>query len=183
MKRVNTRSESREGNYTVLHLTVTVTDSDDVFQLCFSEKDLTWLIEKVMMPEYRDRLPWRISEKKNNREFLSLLTQLLAEQPGGRELMLVMDNPGYHRANLVKEFLKKNQDRMHAFWLSPYSPELNLSERVWLYLTENVTNNYFFGELPGLIEATQQTCERLASRSDKLLQVNFKAGKNLLQSG
>ena len=47
VKRVNNKWESRDGNYKVLHLTVTVTDSDDVFQLCFKEKDLTRVLEKV----------------------------------------------------------------------------------------------------------------------------------------
>ena len=45
----NNRWESRDGNYEVLHLTVTVTESDDLFQLCFREKDLTWVLEKMRM--------------------------------------------------------------------------------------------------------------------------------------
>ena len=49
VKNVNTRWEDRDGNYKVLHLTVTVAESDDIFQLCFREKDLTWLLEKVRM--------------------------------------------------------------------------------------------------------------------------------------
>ena len=36
VKRVNARWEDRDGNYKVLHLTVTVTDSDDIFQLCLA---------------------------------------------------------------------------------------------------------------------------------------------------
>ena len=50
VKRVNTRWEDRDANYKALRLTVTVTESDDVFQLCFREKDLTWVLEKVMLP-------------------------------------------------------------------------------------------------------------------------------------
>lgn len=49
VERVNNSWESRDGNYKVLHLTVTVTESDDIFQLCFREKDLTWWLEKVRM--------------------------------------------------------------------------------------------------------------------------------------
>ena len=49
VKRVNNRWESRDGNYKVLHFTVTVTESDDIFQLCFREKDLIWVLEEVWM--------------------------------------------------------------------------------------------------------------------------------------
>ncbi len=129
-----------------------------------------------------DRLIWRISEDKNSREFVHFLRHLLAWQGGGRELILVMDNAGYHRANRVKRFLSDNSDRMQPFWLPPYSPELNLIERVWKYLKENVTNNYSFGDLSSLLEATEEACRRLASPSDKVLQVTFERGKNLLQA-
>jgi transposase len=130
----------------------------------------------------RDSLIWCISEQKNSREFIPFLRQLLAHPRDGKQLVLVMDNAGYHRANRVKEFLAKNQDALRAFWLPPYSPELNLIERVWRYLKENVTNNYFFGQLPSLIEATKEACRRLATPSDKVLQVSFETGKNLVQA-
>ena len=72
---------------------------------------------------------------------------------------------------------------MEAFWLPPYSPELNLSERAWKYPKENVTTNYFFGELQDLSEATAKACSKLASPDEKVLQVNFKTGEHLSQAG
>lgn len=125
-----------------------------------------------------DRLSSRISENKNSEEFLAFLSQLLVEQNSERTLILVMDNAGYHRANRVKDFLEQHEDRLEAFWLPPYSPELNLIEYLWGYLKENVTNDYFFGELPRLIEAAEEACGRLSSPADKILGVNFKTGKH-----
>ncbi len=45
-----------------------------------------------------------------------------------------------------------------------------------------VIRAYFFGELPSLIQATKEACQRLAMPSDKVLQVSFETGKNLVQA-
>lgn len=129
-----------------------------------------------------DSLISRISEKKNSREFVAFLKQVLAEEPTGPELLLVMDNAGYHRANRVVDFVQECGDAAQIFWLPPYSPELNLIERVWKYLKQNVTNNYFFGDLETLVQATEQACEHLGVPQEKMLDLNFKTGKDLVKA-
>lgn len=129
-----------------------------------------------------DRFSWRISERKNSQEFLTFLEQFLAQKPAEQQLLMVMDNAGYHRAKRIKEFLGENEGRLEVFWLPPYSPELNLIERVWEYLKENVTNNYFFGKLDSLLRATEEACRMLSSPGEKLLQINFRTGKSLAKA-
>ena len=109
--------------------------------------------------------------------FVEALEQLLQEGSADRKLLLVMDNAAYHRANRIKDFLRRHAEELEAFWLPPYSPELNLIEYIWGYLKENVTNNYFFGELRRLVEATQQACEQLSCPADDILKVEFKTSK------
>ena len=46
---VNATWEDTEGQHALLYLTVTVSNSDDVFQLCFREEDRTWWLQQVMM--------------------------------------------------------------------------------------------------------------------------------------
>lgn len=133
--------------------------------------------------DYRaDRLIWHTAEHKNSGQFLGLLERILQESPAGQQWVLVMDNAPYHRSNKVKEFLAAQSERLEPFWLPSYSPELNLIERVWLYLKENVTNNYFFGQLQVLLQATEQACAQLSSSAETILHVEFKTGKNLPQA-
>lgn len=125
---------------------------------------------------------YHLCENKNSDQFLAFLKQLQQQTSDAEQLLLVMDNAGYHRANKVEAFLQEGAAKMEPFWLPPYSPELNLIERVWKYLKENVTNNYFFGQLQNLIEATRQGCTRLASPDEKVLQVNFETRQHLSQA-
>lgn len=129
-----------------------------------------------------DNLISQISEKKNSKEFIQFLDHVDAEMPSNQKLQLVMDNAGYHKANRVKEKLQQRSERFEVFWLPPYSPNLNLIERVWKYLKENVTNNYFFGDIGSLISATEHACESMKTHADKLLEVNFKTGKDLVRA-
>lgn len=130
--------------------------------------------------DYRtDRLIWHIGKRKNSGQFLAFLEEILRQSPEGLGSVLVMDNAGYHRANKVQGFLAERAEQLEPFWLPPYSPELNLIERVWLYLKENVTNNYFFGQLDELLAATQEACKQLAAPDEGILRINFKTGKNL----
>lgn len=108
-----------------------------------------------------ERLVWQISERKNSEAFLKLLRQIRRRRPSGRPAKLVTGNAPYHRSNKVKEFLAAHRAQLQPFWLPPYSPELNLLERVWLYLKEKVINNYFFGTFARLTEAVAEACRQL----------------------
>jgi len=47
--RVNSKWEDKEQEHTLLYFSVCTDRSDDVFQLCFRERDRTWWLECVMM--------------------------------------------------------------------------------------------------------------------------------------
>ena len=44
-------------------------------------------------------------------------------------MFLVMDNLKVHHSRPVKEWLERNKERIEAFYLPSYSPELNPDER------------------------------------------------------
>ena len=46
--RVNSTWEDREQQKKLLYFSVSVEESDDVFQLCYREEDRTWMLECVM---------------------------------------------------------------------------------------------------------------------------------------
>jgi len=60
-----------------------------------------------------------------------LMTQLL-ERYADSTIALVMDNAMYQRCKIVMEFAKEHGIELH--FLPPYSPNLNLIERLWKFI-------------------------------------------------
>jgi transposase len=73
---------------------------------------------------------------------LSLIQQIMLLQISGM-IYLIADNAKYYRSKKVREFLEKNQ-RVKIIFLPPYSPNLNLIERLWLlFKKKRLWNRYY----------------------------------------
>jgi transposase len=57
-------------------------------------------------------------------------------------LYVVLDNAKYHFSELVQEYIQNS--RIQLIFLPPYSPELNLIERLWRIFKKNVLYNKFY---------------------------------------
>lgn len=57
-----------------------------------------------------------------------------------KEIIIVMDNAKYNRAYVVQDTAK--QLNITIKYLPPYSPNLNLIERVWKFLKKKLKNKY-----------------------------------------
>ncbi len=76
----------------------------------------------------------------NALDFLEALRLFLQFMDGNgiQKAVIVLDNARVHHAKLLKEFLEDNKDRIRLFFLPPYSPELNLIERVWWLMRKEI---------------------------------------------
>ncbi len=84
----------------------------------------------------------RDDESINSQSTIALLEQMLKEQPLGI-LYIILDNAKYYRSQIVKEFLGKNQ-RIQFVFLPPYSPNLNIIERLWKFFKKKTTYNKYY---------------------------------------
>jgi len=80
----------------------------------------------------------------NAQSTIKLAIQLLAMQPKGK-LYIILDNARYYRSRIVKAFLKINK-RIKFVFLPPYSPNLNLIERLWKFVKKKVSYNKYYAE-------------------------------------
>jgi transposase len=78
----------------------------------------------------------------NSQSTVALFNKLLKEQPLGI-IYLVLDNAKYYRSKVVKEFQKANP-RIQLVFLPPYSPNLNIIERLWKFFKKKITYNTYY---------------------------------------
>ena len=81
-------------------------------------------------------------ERINAQTMIALLQQILQIQKEGK-IHIILDNARYYHAQLVKDFLEEHSQIVLHF-LPPYSPNLNVIERLWKILKKHVVYNKFY---------------------------------------
>src|SRR5271156_5648717 len=78
----------------------------------------------------------------NAQSTISLFQKLEEQFPHAKRIISVCDNASYYRSKLVTEYLKKS--RIEIKFLPPYSPNLNLIERLWRFMNTKIRNNKYY---------------------------------------
>jgi len=79
----------------------------------------------------------------NAQSTIRLFSQIEARNPFKRRIYVIGDNARYYNSKLLKEWLK-NHPKIIYLPLPPYSPNLNLIERIWGFMKRERINNYYF---------------------------------------
>src|SRR5712691_2190931 len=78
------------------------------------------------------RIYFRVHEGTiRKKQVIEYLEQLLRQI--SRYVVLLWDGAPPHRANMVKEFLERNEERITVFRLPPYYPKFNPVEFLWTH--------------------------------------------------
>ena len=77
----------------------------------------------------------------NAQSTIRLFEQIKEQQTRGF-INIICDNARYYRCNLVKEYLKENP-RIKILFLPPYSPNLNIIERLWKFFRKQMLYNKY----------------------------------------
>ncbi|KKR81307.1 MAG: putative orf [Candidatus Daviesbacteria bacterium GW2011_GWA1_41_61] len=87
----------------------------------------------------------------NSTSTINLLDQLLEKHPTGR-IYLIWDNARYYYSRQVQNYLRYHP-RLIPKFLPPYSPNLNLIERLWRLFHQKVTYNQYYDTFPKFKES------------------------------
>ncbi|WP_346426520.1 transposase [Bacillus thuringiensis] len=87
-----------------------------------------------------------------------------------KHIVMVLDNARIHHANLLKPFLRQNSQRLTLIFLPPYSPNLNLLERIWKWLKESVVSNRFHASQEEIRASVVSFLEYIAQCPERVLQ-------------
>jgi len=88
--------------------------------------------------------------------FLEFLMKLLPFRRRGRKMVVVVDNARWHHAVALEPWLFENRKWIELIFLPPYSPDLNVIERVWKLTRYLCTHNRYFPSLAELIEVVEE---------------------------
>ena len=108
----------------------------------------------------------REDESINAQSTIQLFEQLLKEYPLGM-LYIILDNARYYRSRLVAEFLEKNP-RIKLKFLPPYSPNLNLIERLWGFYREKINHNKYCEKFADFKKKTMDFFENIDTYKTEL---------------
>ena len=84
----------------------------------------------------------REDERINAQSTIELFKQIEKAYPAASTIYVVADNARYYHAQIVSEYLKKSRIKFN--FLPPYSPNLNLIERLWKFLKKKVINSCYY---------------------------------------
>ena len=78
-------------------------------------------------------------------QVIELLTRMRERHPGTKKFILYLDNARYQHARVVREWVEARKTQGVEFvleFLPPYSPNLNLIERLWKFLRKHALQQW-----------------------------------------
>lgn len=103
-----------------------------------------------------------------NTEMSALFFEAMSEQVGPeRHAVVIVDGAGWHRPRCVAAV-----DNLTLLFLPPYSPQLNVIERLWRWIKERFVSNSVFETIEALVD---QLCEAWRTLTPDLLQTLCRA--------
>lgn len=94
-----------------------------------------------------------------NANIVCQLLELLAKQYVGETIYIILDNARYQRCHLVQQTAMALG--IHLVFLEPYSPNLNLIERLWRFTKKKVLYNKFYSKFDEFKGAVSTCLEKV----------------------
>ncbi len=81
---------------------------------------------------------------QNSFTFSIFLKELFDRLNPNKKYVLILDNAGFHKTDVIKSLLEKEKDWIVVEHIPPYSPELNPIETCWKVTKNAVTKSQHF---------------------------------------
>jgi transposase len=113
-------------------------------------------------PEDQEYLDVRLTRDNiNGEQFVNLLRLLRERHPDTRRFILYLDNAKYYSKPVVQEWLRRHPE-FHLEPVPPYSPNVNLIERLWRFLRQQA-----LGRWHKTFEAMQEAVSEVLDHLDE----------------
>jgi len=115
------------------------------------------------------------SERINAQSTKELYQLALEKHPEAEKIIIISDNARYYKNKELTEWIEET--KLTQIFLPPYSPNLNLIERLWRFLRKKVINTEFYRTKELFREAINKffkNIEQYRSELETLLTLNFR---------
>lgn len=108
----------------------------------------------------------RQEESITSEAVIKLLEQLEAKHSGPGTIYFICDNARYYKSKELAEWLENSRFKM--VYLPPYSPNLNIIERLWKYFRKEVMANRYYATFADFRRATSEFFRLIRHRKPEL---------------
>jgi transposase len=108
----------------------------------------------------------REDERINAQSTIELFKQIEDTYQDASTIYIIADNARYYRAQIVSEYLKTS--RIQFKFLPPYSPNLNLIERLWKFIKKKVINSCYYESYDIFKDTVMKFFENIKDYHDEL---------------
>ena len=109
------------------------------------------------------------AEKITSEAMIALFETLAVRHPSATAINVVLDNASYNRSVAVKAYVSTEGCRIRLVFLPPYSPNLNLIERLWWFLKKIALWNEYYPTFAGFKAAIDGFFRDLGQRREQLM--------------
>jgi transposase len=116
----------------------------------------------------------RYDDTLNAQSTVKLLKEIEAKHQSASNIYMIIDNAKYYKCHVVSEYLVNSKVKL--IFLPPYSPNLNLIERLWKFFRKKITKGRYYEKFDEFKLASKQffkDLKKYKSELDSLLTENF----------
>jgi transposase len=118
-------------------------------------------------PDDQEYLDLRLTRDNiNGEQFVNFLRMLRGRHPETKRFILYLDNAAYYGKPIVQEWLRRHRE-FHLEPVPPYSPNVNLIERLWRFLRQKALRRWH-KTFEAMQEAVSAVLDHLEQYRDEL---------------
>lgn len=102
----------------------------------------------------------------NAQSTIELFKKLELQYPQADRIVIVCDNARYYKSEMVSKYLESS--KIELKFLPPYSPNLNLIERLWRFMNKKIRNNKYYEKFAEFKNAIFAFFENLSIYKEEL---------------
>lgn len=117
-------------------------------------------------------------ENTNTKTNIALFKKLIKANPDKKKIKIRLDNASMNKSKELYDFIKKQEIKIELIFQPPYSPHLNLIERLWKYSKKKLLSNKYYATFTKfkttITDFFDNKVNKLKNELETLMSNNFK---------
>lgn len=110
-----------------------------------------------------------LTEEKCNKERVVEFIKKIKKKYPNKEIVIILDNAQYNHANYTKVYSALSG--IELFFLPPYSPNLNLIERLWKFTKKRLVHNEYYENFDLFLDNVKKFFVNIGKYKQELIKI------------